>query len=82
MFLLPDVTITGNCNIYYRFLNPLVDHHNIELVSHLHLVDLDPEVPQDLTQSFSITIEGDVHFHPGTPCSGQMFLYTMSGTWL
>ena len=45
VFLLPDVAITGDCHIYPdHLLIPLVDHHDIQLVSHHHLISLVLEV--------------------------------------
>ena len=47
-FLLPNIAITWDCNIYhYCLLILLVDHHDFPLISQYHLNSLDLEVPQD-----------------------------------
>ena len=58
--LLPNVAMTWDCGLYHYHLL-LVEHHNIWLISHQHLVG---------DQLLSITLRGVAHFDPGTssPC--------------
>ena len=50
VYLLPDVAITLDSDIYYYHLLLLfVNHYDMWLVNHHHLISLDLEVPRDLS---------------------------------